>query len=369
LLVLDVPSVEPHDTDLPLVKNLKAKVIADGTLIKVESFQAVVAGGEVSASGSCDLKDTAQPAFEVSLKARDLLVMRNEMLSQRTDADLTCKGSPKAARFSGTIGLTRGRVFQEVNFLPLSKLMNDLPPLPDAQAGKPAVAESPSLLPPALAGWTFDVALKTKDSIRLLGNVLNGGVKVDVRLGGDGKTPLITGGASLEDARLNLPFSTLRVKTGEVTMVPDHPLAPNLELLAESTVDAYDIELRGHGSVLDPKLRFTSTPPLAEGEIATLLATGSTTSGLKKAGDDAAGRALLFVVREAYRRAFNSSSKPLAKGEKPSESRFIVQERTEDGALGGVTGIYEFSRKMKIVGSTDKQGGFRAMLHYLFHFD
>ena len=36
---------------------------------------------------------------------------------------------------------------------------------------------------------------------------------------------------------------------------------------------------------------------------------------------------------------------------------------------GGVTGIYEFSRKMKVVGSTNKDGGFRAMLHYLFRFD
>jgi hypothetical protein len=305
----------------------------------------------------------------MTLKARDLLVMRNEMLSQRTDADIALKGTPKVASVTGTVGLTRGRVFQEVNFLPLSKLMNDLPPLPDAQAGKPAANPDASLLPPALAGWTFDVALKTKDSIRLLGNVLNGGVNVDIRLGGNGVKPLVTGGAKLEDARLNLPFSTLRIKKGEVTMVPERPLAPNLELLAESTVDAYDIALRGHGSVMDPKLRFTSTPPLAEGEIATLLATGSTTSGLKKAGNDAAGRALLFAVREAYRRATNSNSKPLAKGEKPSESRFIVQERTEDGSLGGVTGIYEFSRKMKIVGGTDKDGGFRAMFHYLFHFD
>ena len=368
-LVLDMPSIEPHDPDLPLVKNLKARISADGTLIKIETVEAILAGGNVAVSGTCDLKDTAQPAFNVSLKARDLLVMRNEMLSQRTDADLALKGTPKAASFTGTIGLTRGRVFQEVNFLPLSKLMNDLPPLPDAQANKPAADANPSLLPPALAGWNFDVTLKTKDSIRLLGNVLNGGVNMDIHLGGNGVTPLITGGVKLDNARLNLPFSTLRIKTGEVTMVSERPLAPNLELLAESTVDAYDIELRGHGSVLDPKLRFTATPPLPEGEIATLLATGSTTSGLKKAGDDVAGRALLFVVREAYRRATNSKSKPKSKDEKPSESRFIVQERSADGALGGVTGIYEFSRKMKIVGSTDNEGGFRAMFHYLFHFN
>ncbi len=369
-VVIEVPTLQPHDPDLPLIKALKAKITVDGTLVKVESFSAVVAGGDVSIHGSCDLKDMTKPGFDVTLKARDLLAVRNEMMSLRTDADISCKGVPSAAAVTGSIGLTRGRVFQEVNFLPLTKMMNDLPPLPDAEAhALQASAGSASPLPPSLAAWTFDVGLKTKDPIRLLGNVLNGGVNIDLKVGGNGSAPQVIGGVNLSDAVLNLPFSTLRVKEGVVSFVKDHPFTPTLQLEAESTVDVYDVVLRGYGSALDPKIRFTSTPPLAEGEIATLLATGATTSGLQKAGDDAAGRALLFLVREAYRRAFISKSKPLKKGEKPSESRFIVQERSENGALGGVTGIYEFSRKMKIVGSTDKDGGFRAMLHYLFRFD
>jgi hypothetical protein len=211
--------------------------------------------------------------------------------------------------------------------------------------------------------------VRTKDDIRLLGNVLNGGVKIDLGISGNGAAPKVAGAVTLEQARLNLPFSTLRVRKGVVSFAADKPLAPELELLAESTVDAYEIDLRGYGALTDPKLHFTSTPPLPEGEIATLLATGSTTSGLKKAGDDTAGRALLFVIREAYRRVFASKSKPIKESEKDDESRFTVQERSENGALGGVTGVYELSRKMKVVGSTDKNGGFRAMFHYLFLFD
>jgi hypothetical protein len=138
--------------------------------------------------------------------------------------------------------------------------------------------------------------------------------------------------------------------------------------MAESSVDVYEVVLRGSGPVTDPRLRFSSTPPLPEGEIATLLATGSTTKGLQNAGSNTAARALLFAVREAYRRTFDSKSKPKKQGDEEDESRFIVQERSEDGALGGVTGIYEFSRKMKLVGSTEKSGGLRAMLHYLFRF-
>ncbi|MDB6072409.1 MAG: hypothetical protein JWO89_49, partial [Verrucomicrobiaceae bacterium] len=371
-VVLDIPVVEPKDPELPEARDLKARITADGMMIKVETLQAIVSGGNLSATGTCNLKDYAQPVIDMSLTARDLLVMRNERVSQRTDADLTLKGTPKTATVAGTIALTRGRIFQEVNFLPVSKLLNDLPPLPDAQANKPAVptTNDGSLpIPDALADWTFDVALKTKDSINLLGNVLNGGVKIDARLNGKGKASTISGGGMLENAQLNLPFSTLRVKTGEVTFVREHPLAPNLNLVAESTVDIYDIVLRGYGSVLSPKLHFTSTPPLSEGDIASLIATGSTSSGLKGAGDDAGARALLFLAKEAYRRTFKPHNRPTPRGEKPTESRFTVQQRTQEGSLGGVTATYQFNRKFRAVGSTNRDGGFRAMLNYLFRFE
>lgn len=366
---LDAPDVTPRDPDLPLVKNLKARITGDGTTVKLETLHAMAAGGEVDVSGSCDLKDLKQPAFDVALKARDLLVVRNEGMSLRTDADIVCKGVPTKASVTGTVGLTRGRVFKEVNFLPLSQMMNDLPPLPDEKASKPSKEPNASPLPPMLKDWTFDLGIKTKDNIRLLGNVMNGGTKIDLKVGGNGAKPVVTGEVSLEQARLNLPFATLHIRKGVVALTEDKPLDPTLELMAESTVDVYDVVLRGYGRALDPKIHFNSTPPLPEGEIATLLATGATTSGLKKGAGDLAGRALLFALREAYRRAFVSKSKPLKPGEKESESRFLVQERSEDGQLGGVTGIYELNRKMKIVGSTDKDGGFRAMFHYLFRFE
>lgn len=368
-VVLNASTIAMHNQALPLIKDLRARITADGTTVKLESFHAVAAGGEVSMSGTCEVKDLTQPAFDLSLKATDLLVIRDERLSLRTDADLRCQGTPKAARLSGTVDLTRGRVFQEVNFLPLTTLMNDLPPLPDAQVSKPVVDPSTSPLPPMLKDWTFDVNVRTKDSIRLLGNVLSGGVNIDLKAAGNGAVPEVTGLVELQQASLRLPFSTLRVKTGKVIFERERPLEPVLELTAESTVDAYEIVLRGYGSALDPKLRFSSTPPLPEGEIAALLATGTTTAGIQKAGDEAAGRLLVYAVREAYRRTFQSRNKPHKLKDKDDESRFIVQERTEDGRLGGVTGTYEFSRKMKVVGSTDPNGGFRAMLHYLFRFD
>lgn len=376
---LNVVSLAMDDPDLPQIRDLRARLVADGTSVKVESFRAVAAGGEVSLGGSCNLQDFSKPVFDLSLRARDMLVIRNDRVSMRTDADLRCQGALNAASLTGSVALTRGRVFQEVNFLPINKLMNDLPPLPEANATKAALQnlDSPggagpgSPLPPLFKDWTFNVSVTSKDPVRLLGNVMSGDVNVNLNASGTGAAPQVIGDVTFDEALLKLPFSTLRVKTGKINFERDHPFAPTLDLMAESSVDIYEIVLRGYGQLTDPKLRFTSTPPLPEGEIATLLATGATTQGLTKASDEAAGRLLFFAVREAYRRTFQSKLKPKRQLEKKdnSESRFTVQERSEDGRLGGVTATYEFSRKMKVVGSTNKEGGFRAMFHYMFLFD
>ncbi len=371
-ITVDLPTVVMQSAALPEIKKLKVSMVGEGTSVKIENFTGSIAGGDFALSGNVGLADTSKPQFDLAITAKDLLIKRDETLSLRTDADIQLKGPLDAAVLTGGMGLTRGRVYKEIEFLPLSKLMNDLPPMPEtatAKAAKAAAQTNTNVLglPPMLDGWSFDFAVKTKDPIRLLGNVLNGGVNVDVKLAGTGKAPLLSGGVILTGARLRLPFSTLRITTGNVTIDPEKPLAPKLDLTAEASVDAYEIVLRGYGAALDPKLRFSSTPPLPEGEIATLLATGSTTAGLKTAGENAAGRAAFLLIRQAYRAVFKSKSNPV-RNEDTVEPKFKVQERSENGELGGVTGIYEFSPKMKVVGSTDKDGGFRAMLHYLFRF-
>ena len=364
-----LPKVIPKNPDLPSIRDLRLQLNADNRLVTLTTLKADVSGGAVELTGKADMTELAKPRFDLKLTARDLLVMRNENISLRTDADLVCAGVPDEASLSGVVALTRGRVLQEVDFLPLGKMMNDLPPLPDQKVKLGAPGTEPPPIPEILKKWTFDVAMKTKDNIRLLGNVIAGGVAIDLKASGTGVAPVLTGQVKTHEAVINLPFSTLRIQRGEVTFPADRLLAPTLELHAESTVDKYEIALRGWGSAFDPKTLFSSTPPLPEGEIATLLATGSTTSGLVNGGD-VAGRALLFLVRESIRKMSKSNEKRRARsGEKRDGGRFILQERSESGKLGGFTGIYEFSRKMKLMGSTNNDGGFRAMMQYLFRFD
>ena len=77
-------------------------------------------GGTVGAKGSVDWTDTVNPKVDATLTAREALLLRDDSISMRANADITCRGSLQQANVAGTVELVRGRVFKEIEFLPLS---------------------------------------------------------------------------------------------------------------------------------------------------------------------------------------------------------------------------------------------------------
>ena len=58
------------------------------------------------------------------------------------------------------------------------------------------------------------------------------------------------------------------------------------------------------GRAKDPKITFSSDPPLAQEQIVSLLATGATTDELAGNTQALAGKATLLVLQDLYRRTF-----------------------------------------------------------------
>ena len=73
------------------------------------------------------------------------------------------------------------------------------------------------------------------------------------------------------------------------------------DLTGESITGSRVVQVFVQGRALDPKVRLTSSPPLPEGEIASLLATGVTTSDLTSSSDEAAGRAAFVLLKQTLK--------------------------------------------------------------------
>lgn len=361
-VLLALPEVSFISASLPGVKDATAGLRVRDNVVQPD-ISALLAGGKVNIGGTVTLTDFKNPDLAVTLTAREALAMRDRNTSLRANADLTLTGPLRTAKLAGTVEAVRGRVFKELEFLPLS-LPDDLPPPP------PAVHSGSSTLSfgGVAAGMNFDVAIRTKDPIRLMGNIMSGAVIADAHLGGTGAAPLLTGSATFDDTRLRLPFSQMKLVRGKATIDPAKPMEPQLDIRGESRVGEYSVTLYVFGSAFDPQLRFVSVPPLSEPDIAVLLATGAPLAGsAQQAGAEATGRALFLLASQTYRKMLGKTG---PRNEEPPKLHLSFNPSSglmgTDGAA--ILADYELTDRLRLSGSAAQSGNTRVMLSWLIRF-
>lgn len=365
-LVLDAPEIGFAGADLPSVRNVRVRLRSEDRRIVLEDLSALLAGGRVRLTGTLEAASLEQPRLDLRLEAREALVFRNPTSSLRANADLRCAGTLQAAHVSGQVETVRGRIFQEVNLLPnvmgVVRQGDPLPPPPPPTAKTNARLE----LPPLLKEWTFDVKVRTRDPVLLAGNLVNGAVSADLALGGTGAQPKLTGGANVDRLLLKLPFSLLKITKGVVTMNPENPLAPNLDVRGESRIGSHDITLYVYGDATQPKTRFTSTPPLSEADIVTLIGTGMTLGGDNaQMASEAMTRAAFLVLAETYRKVFNRKKTVSAE---PPKLHMSFNPSGGDRANDSMQAMYELTPKLRVIGKFTQSGRMKALLGYVLRF-
>jgi hypothetical protein len=161
----------------------------------------------------------------------------------------------------------------------------------------------PSSIPEPFRDWALDVQVGTREPLLIRGNFATGEVTGKVRIGGTFGAPAPDGALEIKNFRAALPFSTLSVSSGTATFTPASGFDPMLEIRGTAEPRPYRVTVYAYGRASDPQLVLTSNPPLPENEIMTLLATGTTTTGLEDP-QAASSRALQLLVEEMRRGRF-----------------------------------------------------------------
>ncbi len=359
----DIPEVVMADNSLPSIKQVRTNLQARDQEITIHNASLMASGGTLRLNGRASLQNLADPAFSLALKAEEMLLLRDDLISLRANADIHCEGKLSAAAVAGHVDLVRGRVYKEVEIIPMS-LPNELPPPP---ASTKLAKNGPPQLPNFLHPWTFDVAIRTKDPIRLLSTLAHGNAEVDLKLSGTGANPDLSGKVSLKETWLKLPFSRMNISNCDVLFTKEKPFDPVLELVGESFISNYVVSLHASGPAMDPTLRFTSSPPLPEGDITYLIATGTTPNDLNANNGEAAGRAIFLVFKTAYRKLFPKLA-AVAEDRMPPRISFELSGFGNDPSRRGVAAIYEITPKLKAIGRMQQDGRMRGMLYYQIRF-
>ncbi|MBE2283875.1 MAG: translocation/assembly module TamB domain-containing protein [Prosthecobacter sp.] len=363
---LHVPEVTFVQPDMPSVRDVHVHIRGDNQRVTLDDVSVMLAGGRVKAGGEVDVAPLNNPKLELTLRAQEALIFRNPTSSLRANADLACSGRLQTAHVSGSVEAVRGRIFQEIDLLPdlvdIIPQGEKLPPVPPATSR----VESQIELPPLMKDWTFDVKVRTRDPVVISGNLINGAISADIALGGTGADPQVTGFANVDRMLVKLPFSLMKITRGVAWMDPENPLTPKLDVRGESRVGMYDITMYAYGNAPMPKTRFTSSPPLSEADIVTLLSTGMTFSGdSSQVASEAATRALFLVISEAYRKLFNKKKTIRAE---PPKLRLSYNPGAGDRTSDNVEATYDVTPNVRFTGRFMQGGRVKALLGYVLRF-
>ncbi|MEI6818404.1 MAG: translocation/assembly module TamB domain-containing protein [Verrucomicrobiota bacterium] len=283
------------------IENLAATVDLAIDRAVLNNLTGNVAGGGFRGEGTLAYAAGKPGTIDLRLRGDHLPLARNEIMILRVNADLRLQGPWQQAILSGTVGTVDSIFYRDIELLPIGMPFTTprAAALPKIDAPRVSVG---SLREP-YRNWGLNLILRSLEPVLIRGNLAKGEISGRVRIGGTLGNPQPDGTVTLKDFRAALPFSTLSVRTGKATFTPATGFDPLLEIRGTAEPSPYQVTLFAYGRASNPQLVLTSSPPLPENEIMTLLATGTTTTGLENP-QAASSRALQLLVEEMRRGRF-----------------------------------------------------------------
>lgn len=300
-LALNGGVVRLKDDSFPAIEGITAAVDLGLEKISLTKLAATIAGGTIRGQGTAAITNGALGNLDFNLRGDHLPLMRNESLILRANANLTLRGPWDRAVLSGTVGTVDSVFYKDIELLPIGRPFTG-----------PAAASLPTIDPPKnqaaavpepFRNWGLDVTVKTEEPVLVRGNLATGEVRGNIKIGGTVGSPAPDGSLQIRDLTASLPFSTLKIQRGSAVFTPATGFDPILEIRGNAEPRPYRVDVYVYGPASDPQLVLTSNPPLPENEIMTLLATGTTTSGLEDP-QAASSRAMQLLIEELRRGRF-----------------------------------------------------------------
>jgi translocation and assembly module TamB len=184
----------------------------------------------------------------------------------RGDVDFAISGPFERLAVNGTIGLTGGYYTRNIDFL--SKVGSSAPPTSEGGGFLFSFSEPP------LKDAVFDIKITSIEPFRVRTNLVRGVLRPELSLRGTGELPFLIGVIYIDPTRVLLPSGRLRVQSGVLRFLAANPDRPELDLMAQSRVLDYDINVVTRGSLDDLVVTLSSSPPLPNEDLMLLLLTG-----------------------------------------------------------------------------------------------
>jgi len=251
----------------PPVTKIHAALVFTGSRLQVEQFRGEIGAGPFEISGSVGLDDPLNPAWDLRLQGKKILLVRDAGMRLRANADLSAAGNNTSGTLRGAVRLADGRINRRFKITPILLVVPE-------ESGK-AVLQRPSVTVPApFARWGLDVKISNETPFLIRGNISQGEIIPSVTLAGTLGRPVPVGRITLKDVQAVLPFATMTIPDGRIDFLPDAPWVPLLDVRGRAQTPGYEVHAYAFGPMNQNKLILRSEPPLPQESLVLLLTTG-----------------------------------------------------------------------------------------------
>lgn len=240
--------------------------------ILIQDLRGILAGGDLSAQGELAFEGPKQLNTQVRIRADGVSLNLPDKVKSTGSANLSLSGKWFPFLLAGTYTIKSAlfeKEFSEFGGGPLTLQQNPfLPRVIQEENFKPVV---------------FDISLIFDKNVAIKNSQMDALVLGQLQIKGSPENLVLLGKVeTAKDSRLTLKDKVFEIQTGQVVFNNPNEINPEVFLSARSRINEYDVSLLVQGPVKNISPQLSSSPPLPEADIISLLALGITSTKLEQ---------------------------------------------------------------------------------------
>lgn len=235
--------------------------------IFVDQFTAYLDDGHVSANGAINLVDNKVTSGDYRMDIVNLPINIPEVMDIRLGGNVNVYADKEKQGIGGTIELLECYFYQYID------------PLPSMNSGVKRASVKTKKESSILDEIDLNIKIIPRQNIIVDNNLAYFDIKPMLNVGGKATNPSIEGRMEVLTGELNYLNRKFNVTRGVIDFVNPYEIAPEVDIIAETSIDKWDITIQVEGTVGE-ELQYISSskPALEDNEILSLILTGKLAS-------------------------------------------------------------------------------------------
>jgi len=248
------------------VANLKAAIRFTANQAQIDSFDGMLGGGRITATGGALLEGFRVSAFRVNLRGTNVTVPFPEDFRSTLDADVEIRGSSREQLIGGTVNLRRTEYTKDIE---LADIIN---------TRRESIEEGAEI---ELTRTAVFAALRVegRNALVVRNNLADLVGSVSLQLDGPVNDPTISGRITATSGTLNFRNDRYEITRALLDLPPGRNQDPVVNIQAESNIRGYRVIVSLTGPLSQPQAAVRSEPALPQSDVVSLITTGQLSSG------------------------------------------------------------------------------------------